>query len=105
MKTLSLIAILALSVNAQGLISADGNRWKHFAIGKPANGKKFDLYVKLPIGGNRKIRKLTVKAWDGPESTVEVNCKKGLLHANDEEWVKPQPGTVGHALIKWACKK
>ena len=105
MRALILITTLSIASNGQGLISADGAQWKHVAVGKPANGRKFDIYVKLPVGGTRALPELTVKTRGGPESLVRLDCKRRMVKANDEEWVKAPGGSLGGQLIKWACGK
>ena len=104
MKTLILTLILTLAASAQGIISADGTRWKHVAVGKPDGGKKFDIYVKLPIAKCPDYRHLTVKTLGGPESVVRLDCKRRMVRAGDEEWVKAPDGSVGAALLAFACK-
>lgn len=101
MKTL----ILILAFSAQGLIDADGTRWKHVAVGTPKNAKKFDIYVKLPFSGGCNYPVLTVKTRGGPESSVKLDCEKRTVRAGDEEWVKAPSGSVGAALLKFACKR
>lgn len=105
MKTLVLLTALALAASAQGLIEADGSRWRHVAVGKPGGGRKFDLYVRLPFGETRQLPELSVRTHGGPVSVVKLDCKKGLVRAGDEEWVKAPAGSVGKALLKFACKK
>lgn len=105
MKALILIASLSLAASAQGLVSADGAQWKHFAIGKPTNGKKFDVYVRLPLGGTREHPELTVKTHGGPESAISLDCKRRLVRAGGESWVKAPRESVGGLLLKWACGK
>lgn len=105
MRTLILTATLTLAASAQGLIEADGSKWRHVAVGKPGGGKKFDLYVRLPLGGSRELPELSVRTHGGPVSVVKLDCKKGLVRAGDEEWVKAPSGSAGKALLKFACRK
>lgn len=103
MKTLMLIAITALSIHAQSLISADGVKWQYVG-GLKEGDESSHLYVKLPYEKSKTPR-LTVKFWDGPESVVSLDCKRKMFRANDEEWVKAPPKTLGGILLKFACKK
>jgi hypothetical protein len=104
MKTLFLILTLTLAASAQGLIDTSGARWKHVVTGTPKNGKKFDIYVRIPIGGTRTHPQLTVKTRGGPGNLVRLDCKQRMVSAGDEEWVKAPKGSVGAVLLKFACK-
>lgn len=104
MKTLALIAALALTVHAQSLIAADGVEWRFVATVKDGESK-LDLYAKMPLEGNKRQPRLTVKAWGGPESVVNLDCKRQAVRANDEKWVKAPPKSFGKVLLDFACKK
>lgn len=104
MKTVFLILTFTLAASAQGLIDADGARWKHVVVGKLPDGKKFDIYVKLPFSNGCDFPELTVKTRGGPESKVRLDCQRRMVRAGDEEWVKAPNGSIGAGLLKFACK-
>lgn len=106
MKTLILIVILTLAASAQELVSSDNATWKRIAIGYPTNTKKFNLWVETPIQGNVRFPIVRARHDTGPIATLTLDCKAGEFRYDqpDAEWIKAPKGSVGAALLKFACK-
>lgn len=108
MKALILVAILALTVQAQRLVDADGVEWAYIGSGeKRATGEKFTIYARK-LNRDSKRPALEVKVIgksDGGLFRGVVDCKRGAWRQNgSDEWRKPTAGSVGKWVVKFACK-
>ncbi len=105
MKTLILLTAITLAANAQDLALVEAAvEWRYVATVKDGDEKR-DLYAKMPLGGTKQMPTVTLKAWGGPESKISLDCKKQMVRANDEKWVKAPPKSLGAILLKFACKR
>lgn len=100
MKTLFLIAITTLSINAQSLVSADGVEWQFISSARDKDGAKFNVFARR-VSGDR-FPALEVR-FGNDTVQAEHDCKKGAYRVKGGKWAKPGRNSVGAKLVRFAC--